>query len=388
MSSVGFFRLFALILLIIVTNNPTAIYGKGATKVSAPLYYVKGVMEFAKADTAVNAQEIAKAAAMKKAFQILVRRLAFAESSSMNVSEELLESLVLAYAVENERMSGKNYQATFSFQFDPEGMRNFLKTEGVDFTENRAARILLIPVLRKSEDIKIWEGNVWADFWKENTVFSPLQPYNLPKRDLFDKNNWPQESYPEIRSAQVEAFLNHYKTSGIVVAELNLTTEGAQLNLRYYSKSGYLADSAIAELEGTDIQELFRLTQMQTQSFLDRVGKRNRSSIRKTTQVLDIVIPAEDVNDLKAKISHLLEIENIQKVAEYELSNQQAVARLFFEGTLEDLQEKLQKSGMELRRRGECVILRKFTPEPEEETTESQEMMNSDISDQDSQSAE
>lgn len=339
-----------------------------AHKVSE-LFAVKRVTEFAKADSAAQAQEMAKSSAMQRAFGVLLKRLAVSAYKDLEIDRDKLEALVLSYSVEDERMSGKNYKASFSFQFDPTATKEFLQNSGVSLVERTAPRVLLIPVLRKAQDTFIWQENPWFGKWKASKPFTAVQPYTLPKQDLFDASTWPVTQYPLLSQSAAAALCAQYRVSGIVLSEATLSATGAlQLRLLHYNKEGTLKSQESAEFGVEKLDTLLGQAVEQTQVFLENIGKRNNGTVSDSAKIIEVRVPVKDVHASKEIMKALHNIEGIQRIMERELRSYEIVLGIVFRTSLEDLQDSLRDHGFELRKRGDQVFLRENVkpqdPEP------------------------
>lgn len=329
-----------------------------ATKPSE-LYAVKRVVEASKADSAAKAQELAKQSAMQRAFGILLKRLSAGSYKDMQINQTTLEGLVLSYSVEDERMSGKSYKAAFSFQFDPLNTKQFLHNHGLTLVERSAPRVLLIPVLRKSQDTLLWEDNPWFARWKSARPFTAIQPYALPKQDLFDSSTWPVTQYPNLLAGAAAALSAHYRASGIVVGECTLMADGAvKLRLLHYTKEGRLQAEESSEFANEKLETLLGHAVEQTQAFLETIGKRNESRISDSARMLDVHVPVNDVQQAKDILKLLHGVEGIQRIVEREIRAYEIVLGIVFRTPLPELQSHLRDVGYELRKRGDQVILR------------------------------
>lgn len=115
------------------------------------VYAVQGVMVDETAANGPAAQEAAFAAAQRRAFERLVRRLTIPEELARTPvptpEAAALERLVLSVDIEDQRRSNTRFIGRLSVRFDPASVRGLLRSYNLTVVETRTSATLLVPAV-------------------------------------------------------------------------------------------------------------------------------------------------------------------------------------------------------------------------------------------------
>ena len=148
--------------------------------VAQSVFVVSGIAVDERADTTTAAQQAAFRSGQLAAAQVLLERLTLPEdrinAGLVSIPSEIAQELVVGLQVADERRSANRYIATMTVEFDPRGVRSFLNSQGVAFTDAQAAPVLVIPVIQRSEDVGLWGGS-WYEAWRGTRHNNALTPF-------------------------------------------------------------------------------------------------------------------------------------------------------------------------------------------------------------------
>lgn len=143
-----------------------------------------------RAGSAAEARALAIAEAEKRAFRILLEKIANADdiASIRMPGPGALRSLVRGFQVEDERSSTTRYLATLTITFEPEKIRAYLGRQKVPFSETIPRPLLVLPVLRRGGAYLLWEeDNNWRHAWDDSDSRNRLMDLRFAKGDFADQ---------------------------------------------------------------------------------------------------------------------------------------------------------------------------------------------------------
>jgi Uncharacterized protein conserved in bacteria (DUF2066) len=135
----------------------------------------------AQAENAVAAKEKALADGQQAAFKSLLKRLipVTAYPRAKRLASVRGADLIEGVKVRAERNSSTDYIASFDFSFQPKGVRDLLRREGIPFTDDQAPPVTLVPVWRTAPAQPPREQAAWTNVWKGLDLENTLTPLTL-----------------------------------------------------------------------------------------------------------------------------------------------------------------------------------------------------------------
>lgn len=211
-----------------------ALVAAAAPASSADLFTVTGIDVRAEADSAANAQFKARAEGRVKAFRQLLHRLTPREywQSLPTPPAAELEGFQSSLDVVKEHTNRNLYVATLDYHFSPEAVRNFLKTQGVPFSDSQASTALLLPLYETSGKRMLWEeNNVWAKAWADRRLIHEPVPIKYALGDLSDLASISAEGALSAQWQDVASLASRYDAGEVIVAHGVLQSGGDTVRL-------------------------------------------------------------------------------------------------------------------------------------------------------------
>lgn len=155
-------------------------------------YAVAGVYVDETAANASAAQTAAFAAAQRRGFDRLMRRLTIAEQVSVRglpaADAATIERLVLSVDVEEERRSATRYIGRLTVRFDPAGVRALLQAQQLTIVDTRTAPVLVVPVAAANTPPETLA--LWREVWEQGGFQSELVPLAVAPANLVGAPDW------------------------------------------------------------------------------------------------------------------------------------------------------------------------------------------------------
>ncbi|MFP3944345.1 MAG: DUF2066 domain-containing protein [Alphaproteobacteria bacterium] len=198
-----------------------ALVAAGAPAPAADLFTVTGIDVRAEADSASAAQFKARAQGRAEAFRKLLQRLTPREhwQSLPTPPAEELEGFQDSLDVVKEHTNRNLYIATLDYHFSAQAVRDFLKTQGVPFSDSQASTVLLLPLYETSGKRMLWEEeNPWAKAWADRRLVHELVPLKYPLGDLADIAAINTEGALSAQWQDVAGLASRYDAGEVIIA--------------------------------------------------------------------------------------------------------------------------------------------------------------------------
>jgi hypothetical protein len=183
-------------------------------------FVVAGVPVDATAEDAVAAREAARTEGERIAFRRLLERLtAKADWGRLpSPSGPEISALVQDFEVSNERSSGVRYLASYTFRFNPTGVRRLLKAANLTVTELASKPVVLVPVLKTGETVRLWDDpNPWREAWSRTPGAGGLVPWVVPAGNAEDRQSFDPVAAQEARADALAALSARYGSGDVVI---------------------------------------------------------------------------------------------------------------------------------------------------------------------------
>jgi hypothetical protein len=197
----------------------------GGAAAQAPLYTVETVEVDATADSATAAREQGLDRARVKAFDRMVERLVLRSALERvpDLGPERIANLLRDFEVFDERTSNVRYLAEVTFRFRPEGVRQFLRDNGIAFAVTRSKPVVVLPVWGEGEDAVLWDNsNPWREAWADRAEQTGLVPLIVPLGDLGDIRAVGVQDALDGNRAALEAIAGRYGAEDVLVTQARL----------------------------------------------------------------------------------------------------------------------------------------------------------------------
>jgi hypothetical protein len=228
-------------------------------------FVVSAVPVDATAQDAVAAREAAQAQGQRTAFRRLLERLTsktdwprLPQSSPAEIA-----GLVQDFEVSNERSSGVRYIGNYTFRFSPNGVRRLLRSAGITINELASKPVVLVPVLRMGQSVKLWDDqNPWRAAWAGTPGAGGLVPWVVPTGDATDAATLDAAGALAPKPDQLAKLSARYGGGDVVVATAVATEGGSaaiQITVSRYSPDG-TPDNATAQVTGPKLDSTLYLS--------------------------------------------------------------------------------------------------------------------------------
>lgn len=156
------------------------------------VFAVSGVYVDETAANGAAAQQAGFAAAQRRGFERLVRRITLPEELARagvpDIDQAALERLVQTVDVNEERRSGTRYIGRLTVRFDPAGVRSLLQARQLRVIDTRTSPVLIVPAV--AADVAPETAAAWRDVWANGGFDQELAPLSVAPAGLVGPPSW------------------------------------------------------------------------------------------------------------------------------------------------------------------------------------------------------
>jgi hypothetical protein len=346
---------------------------RAAGPVETSIFAVQGVEVDVTDKDATTAKNLALVQVQMKAIVMLANRLGTPEMSAeiAKLEDKDVLPLLKSLSIEQESTGPGRYIGRFTVRFLPTKIRNLFEKYGVNVVvQEQAKPMLLLPLWKTAEGVKLWEDNLWLAAWRNLHAEQSQVPLIVPIGDAEDKSAVTTQDVLDLNPLKLEALRRRYDVRTILVAvgeaaegnavHATLTGE-SELGTMKFDKV-YTADGgtleASAELAATRIHVVMidkfksdkdRLA-AQAQAQQDELAANASHSI-------PVSVPFTSPSEWNGIRSRILATPGVIGVDVSTLAGNGAVVRLMYVGDLEVTQSSMQAAGLQMTQIGGTWVI-------------------------------
>ena len=329
-------------------------------------FAVQGVDVDVTSTDATSAKNQALMDVQVKAFFQLIERLGSPELATelkAKLKPEDIAPFLRSLSIEKETSAPGRYIGTFTVRFLPEKMQKFLAGYNVNVPTQQADPVLVIPVYRAPDGVKLWEDNPWRQAWIDLKGEQGVVPIIIPLGDTDDTEALTANDALGADAVKLDAIRKRYDASSILIAQAEPSADGGlhvyiegdtklgrvNINKIYTAETAEDGTSVPMELAATQAFQkvLYKAYQAEAARIAEEKAARNN-----TPQSLAVTVPFSSPREWNAIRSRILNTPNVSAVDLSSLDFTGATIRLVYTHSLEELQGNMQRVGLSLTQGG------------------------------------
>jgi hypothetical protein len=340
--AVAQFLLLALMCLV----GASAGYAREST-----LYTVSNVEVDVTAKDASTAKLKAISEAQVKAFRVLAERLGGPEAVT---AVEYLDAaeigrMMSSLSIQSEKSGPGRYIGKLSVAFLPDKVRQAFAQFGVSYSEERAPRIVILPVWNGPE---AWEDNAWRKAWLSLNTENDLVPVMVPLGDLDDSEIITAEQALRGDPVKLESLKLRYEAEAVLVAIAEPEGETAiRAVMSGASPLGTVAfdkvfDGAEGGLDAAAVMAAQRFVALLNEKW--KVASAGTPQQAAPIQTVAVTVPFRSLGQWNAIRAQLLSVQGVAQIDVTTIASGGARIRLGFTSDFGELKQSLAVVGMKL----------------------------------------
>ena len=275
-------------------------------------------------------------AGFRRILERIVAREDLARVPQLN-ADQIIE-MVRDFSIANERSSAVRYLADLTVRFNPNAIRQLLRSAGVPFTETVSRPLVVVPVMQSGGAPSLW-GSVWHDTWVRAEPDGGLLPLIVPTGDAADAAVTAAQAVGKNTAALLALAERHQAAGALVVVaevegngpiamtitEIRADSQPMELSLTHTGASGQAAPEVLAGAVQTAVS-----------AAADSWRRRNRVSFGVKSQMTALV-PVTDLKDWLAIRARLSNVALVDQVDVQAITRDRVQVTIHFAGEEEQL---------------------------------------------------
>ncbi len=330
-------------------------------------YTIEGVNIDVTDQNPVQARNKAIAEAQRQALVTLLERLLplTEVAAYRHISDDLLDTLVQDFQIQNEKHSNVRYLGTFKIRFRPEAVDRFIQSPppipsmvadaqpseggGASLSSQKdfsSPLMVVVPLIEREGKLQLWEeGNPWLQAWNHADLEDAR--LTVPIGDLQDREALSPEEILHFEGATFTKILNRYQAHQVLVAKITAGTP-TTLELFQVGRQGLIAMSDPTLLEGVEglNEATFSKALTKALALKDRLARDTKGAfgLKKT----EVRIPLHSHKEWLAWQEDLKSLPMVHQLEISSLSRTEARVVLHHIGSQENFEKVLARENLSL----------------------------------------
>ena len=250
-----------------------------------------------------------------------------------NINEAIVKFNILA-----EEKNKKNFIFKTSITFHKKKIQNLLNSRNIIYTDTVSSPVLVIPILKYNNTIKLWEDNFFLSNWNLDEDKTKLVKYLIPTGDLEDQKNIDLNSF-DINYYDSSYFLKKYglKNSLILFINFDKDLDNIQYKLTLNKTNYYKVFShTISDLQ---LPKLINTIKIET----EKIWKKKNTIFSSLVTSIEFTTNIQNIRQLNIIRSKLQKLNNIKQIKDIEVSSKAYRGKIYYSGTINDLNKNLEE---------------------------------------------
>ncbi len=292
--------------------------------------------------------------AQVKAFAILAARLGGPDAASAIEYLEAAEigRMMASLSIQSEKSGPGRYIGRLSVSFLSAKVRETFSKLGLEISEDRAPRIVILPVWNGGGVPSAWEDNPWRKAWLDLNVESDLVPIIVPLGDLDDSRAISAEEALRGNEIKLESLKIRYEAEAILVAFAEPIGENSiRAVMSGQSPLGIMSFDKVYEAQAGGHEAAAAIAAQRFVAVINDKWKQGQSLSRAAvnpSRVLEIAVPFKSAAQWNSIRAQLLSVQGVSGVDVTTISAGGARIRLSISSGVNEFQQALAIVGMRL----------------------------------------
>ena len=284
-------------------------------------------------------------------FQTLSKRILLESQfwKIKNIDSKLAKEMTRTVSLRGERKIDNNYEINLSVVYDKNKVKNFFNSRNITYTETVSQPIMLFPIIKENDTITIWENNFFSENWDKSKYPNYFVSFLVPEGDIFDQKNLVLNN-TSIRDIDERLILQKYNLTNSLVVLIDLDTKknNVQYKLNLSGITYYKKFSKKFKGDESKESELLELID-QIKYSVENLWKSKNTAFSDSELSLEFTASIKSLKQLNKLRNELLANASIKKINTLEISSKVLKGRIYYTGSLKNLQEGLEDQSIFLK---------------------------------------
>ena len=287
----------------------------------------------------------------KKAFLELISMVTISRDKQKieNTSLKTIKGLIDSFTMSKEKFVNNEYKAKFDVNFNKKYTLNFFEQENIFPSIPQKKSLLLIPILVdvQTEQILLFNNNIFYESWNKNNERYFLLNYFLPSEDLEDVNLLSQNS-KSIENYNFEEIIKKYDTNDFIITIIYKNNNDFSVLSKIQLNQSFKIDNQKFDNINLSKEEDFNLILKNLKTTYENYWK-NINQIN-TSIKLPLTISVESNNFKKVEIleNNLNELDLVSSFEILKFNNENIYFKIIYNGSPNKFIDEMKEKNVEI----------------------------------------
>jgi hypothetical protein len=284
-------------------------------------------------------------------FEILSKRILLESQfwKIKNIDSKLAKKMTTTVSLQGEKKINNNYQINLSFLYDKNKVKNFFNSRNIAYTETISQPILLFPIIKENDTLTIWENNFFSENWDKSKYPNFFVSFLVPEGDIFDQKNLVLNN-TSIREIDERSILQKYNLNNSLVLILDLDEKKNNVQYKINLSGVAYYKNFTKELKSNDTKESQFLELIDEIKYsVENLWKNKNIAFSDTELLLEFTAKISSLKQLNKLRNELIANTAIKKIQTLEISSKALKGKIYYTGSLKNLQEVLEDQNIFLK---------------------------------------
>lgn len=284
-------------------------------------------------------------------FEILSKRILLESQfwKIKNIDTKLAKEMTSTVSLQGEKKIDNNYEINLSVLYDQKKVRNFFNSRNIVYAKTTSQPILIFPIIKENDTLTIWENNFFSENWNESRYPNFFVSFLVPEGDIFDQKNLLLNNI-SIRDIDERLILQKYNLTNSLVVLIDLDTKKSNVQYKLNLSGVIYYKNFSKEFKSDDSKESQLLELIDEIKYsVENLWKNKNTAFSDGELSLEFTAPIKSLKQLNKLRNELLANASVKKIHTLEISSKMLKGRMYYTGSLKNLQETLEDQSIFLK---------------------------------------
>lgn len=258
-----------------------------------------------------------------------------------NIESSKIKETILKVNVLDEKKVGSEYQVNLSINYDKNKIKQFFNQRNISYTDIVSEPVMVFPIIKKNENIFIWNDNFILNNWNNTKFKNFLVEYLLPEGDLTDRKNLLLNNF-NIKFIDEKNVIKKYGLTNSLVLLVDL--DSIENNISYkLNLAGIHYFRAISKkIDKNNLESSLINIIDEIKLFSENVWKNKNAIISSTALSIEFTSQIKNLNQLNNLRKTINNTAGVSELKNLEISSKLFKGKIYFTSSIEDLKKNLE----------------------------------------------
>jgi len=258
-----------------------------------------------------------------------------------NIESSKIKETILKVNIVDEKKVGPEYQIILSINFDKNKIKQFFNQRNISYTDIVSEPVMVFPIIKKNENIFIWNDNFILNNWNNTKYKNFLIDYLLPEGDLTDRKNLLLNNFNIKFIDEINVIKKYGLTNSLVLlvdldsVENNISYKLNLSGIHYFRLASKKIDKNNLETGLINIIEEVKL-------FSENIWKNKNAIISSTAFSIEFTSEIKNLNQLNNLRKTINNTAGVSELKNLEISSKLFKGKIYFTSSIDDLKKNLE----------------------------------------------